>query len=364
MSVLIVVLAVLTTFAQTERKAISIVDPGRPFIKCWEIKNSDINSFASDNNTTIIFDKAGNISRFNTKDKTYLWRISIGNKTDSRIFIQGRTTFIFSKRNNSNNSPTEKFEQSLRLLDLETGITNRILPLDQTESWYLIVDDQSKNVILISESLDIQSLDLLEGKSAWKTKLEGKPGLSTNDSESIYILNSQNKLFQIKKSDGSLQNQKQLTTKNITAILNYKGVLLAGSRNGTLYKISENPAEQTKLFRAGGEISQISLLEDKVLVVSQDNFLYLYSIEDRKVIWKKRLSGRVLLKPQILKNSVLITTLSEPEIYVLDLNDGSFINRINLGDEHIIRDIQTNEKGVLVLTNKGIVRFTTENCGT
>lgn len=72
---------------------------------------------------------------------------------------------------------------------------------------------------------------------------------------------------------------------------------------------------------------------------------------------EKRLPGRVILKPVIFQDLIFATTPVEPVIYIFRLTDGALINRIDLGNNHIIKQIVVNENGVDVLTTDGLVKF-------
>lgn len=82
-----------------------------------------------------------------------------------------------------------------------------------------------------------------------------------------------------------------------------------------------------------------------------------YSAETDKVLWKKRLSGRVILNPIIFKGLIFVTTSAEPLIYVFDRTDGSLVNQILTGDNSFIKKMEINESGLNVLTTNGLMRF-------
>lgn len=358
---LIVVLTGFISEVQSGRNRFSELDPTRPFVKCWELENPKLDFVASDNGNIIISENDGNISLLNTNNKSYLWRTAIGNKINSEPLIHEDKILLLSKKNNE--TITDKIEIEIRQIALSTGITNWILPIRQIGNLHFFKNEGTETVILISENLEIYSLDITEGKILWSISLSDKLKAFTKEDETVQILTARNEFIQIRTSDGSIRNRKKLSTNNISAILFYKDTFFIGNRNGTLYKTTDTSEVENKLFRAGGEISMISPYGENLLITSYDNFLYLYSDKEQESLWKKRLPGRVSLKPQIVGSTVLVTTVAEPEIYLLNLTDGNQINRISLGSEHIIRDIQTDDKGILVLTNKGLYKFGTKKCG-
>lgn len=335
------------------------LDLTRPFVKCWEIKNSGINDFASDNDYALISKSDGNVTLINTRDKTHIWNIPIGNKINSRPFIQEDKIIILSQKTNESKT-TETY---LRLIDLKTGITNWIQPIEETESIIPIKQNQQKSILTITKNSKILSLNTTSGKINWNRDFNNKVEIFSINQHSIHILTKQNKLFHIELSDGTITNQKQLKTKDISIISAAETTLYAGNKKGTLYEVTDNSETGEKLLRTGGKISLITQTGKNILIASHDNFIHYYSLHKREITWKKRLPGRISLEPQIIQNTAITTTYAEPEIYFINLTDGTPINQINLEKDSVIRKIQTDLNGILILTNNGLLRYgSSEDC--
>ena len=85
------------------------------------------------------------------------------------------------------------------------------------------------------------------------------------------------------------------------------------------------------------------------------------SPEDKGLIWKKRLPGRVTIKPTVSNGVIIITSIVAPDIYFFELDQGNLLNQIGLKDTYVIKDIQQNQNDILILTNNGLIKFS-EGC--
>ena len=155
--------------------------------------------------------------------------------------------------------------------------------------------------------------------------------------------------------------ERNITIETLTAFTTQKDSIIGGDNLGNVYNFQNKKPLPKKLFRTGGEITFIGTLDTSFYVISNDNFIYLYSSERHKLIWKKRLPGRVSIKPIIQNNIIIVTTVAAPDVYFLEVDEGNLINRIELQNNFLIRDIQQSHGNILILTNKGLLKFG-ENC--
>ncbi len=296
----------------------------------------------------------GTIRQINGPDYTQNWNIELGSKLESIPFLK-KTDVLLLSSNEENK--TGKNQAIIRQIDSLTGVTDWITYLEPFARFSLIQKGNAENITLISEKLNIRQIDSKNGKTLWSLDLKGQIRTYTSTEDLLFILSTDDKLFQIRLVDGTIISEAKIRLKNISNMSFKNGSLLLGTGKGVLYELSENSNTEKKLFRTGGKISSIINNGDDLLVVSDDNFIYYYSTEKEKVLWKKRLSGRVILKPVIFHDLIFTTTSVEPVINIFRRTDGALINRINLGENHIIKQIEVNESGLDVLTTTGLVKF-------
>lgn len=326
----------------------------QPFVKCREIKNNRIDQFASDNQFLILSETDGNIRQINRPDYTQNWNIQIGSKLESIPYLKKTDILLLSS---NEESKTGKNQAIIRQIDSLTGVTSWITHLEPFAQFLLIQKGNTENITLISEKLNVRQIDSKNGKTLWSVDLKEQIRTYTSSEDLLFILSTDDNLFQLRLSDGTIISEDKIRLKNISNMSYKNGSLLLGNGKGVLYELSENSKAEKKLFRTGGKISSIINNGDDLLVVSNDNFIYYFSTEKKRVLWKKRLSGRVILKPVIFQDLIFTTTPVEPVIYIFSVTDGALINRINLDDNHFIKQMKVNESGLDVLTTAGLVKF-------
>jgi hypothetical protein len=53
--------------------------------------------------------------------------------------------------------------------------------------------------------------------------------------------------------------------------------------------------------------------------------------ENGNVIWRRRMAGRVVYRPLVLADKIIVPTYGEDEVAVLDRGSGRIMNKIQLG---------------------------------
>ncbi len=111
-------------------------------------------------------------------------------------------------------------------------------------------------------------------------------------------------------------------------------------------------------FRNGAQVSSITFTPKGLLLTSYDNFVYLVSTEKGKLIWKKRLAGRITVEPLVFDNFVAVSSLFDSEVFVLDLSNGKQVNQFSLTEESLLLNSPLLLENFLVyVTFKGLSIF-------
>lgn len=343
-------------------------------VKCWEINNENIQSFASDNESILIQDRDGQIISIDKENKQELWRILIGDKSLDSLRIIANRIYIISietetkneKENKENKDESNKEGKvlTIRKINSDSGIiedTTRLFQYDDTE--YLITQDS-------------QILSFLRDGQVTLAELFGNKNITWDRSDAVrdkdqffyqlsgdyYLAVIQNKLVQYKISDGSLVRELVSEKSNISAVLiDDDNSVIWGDVSGKVFYYDSKNGSNKKILRAGGKISWLKEFGNHLIIASDDNFIQNISSKSKKIIWKKRLSGRISLEPGKFGDSIILTTSGENEIYFLDENTGKLVNQIMFGDTEFIEDFQLSGNSLLVLTNRKLYKFQ-ENC--
>ncbi len=143
-------------------------------------------------------------------------------------------------------------------------------------------------------------------------------------------------------------------------------VLIWGDNKGNLTSATISPQTLSKKwqFRAGGSISTLTESENNILITSLDNYVYCLSIGSGRLIWKKRLSGRISTTPLISGNYAVLLSLFNATATIIDLRYGSTIGYLNLPSNVLLTGSPQVSNSTIIFPGAiGLYAFSTlENC--
>ncbi len=101
----------------------------------------------------------------------------------------------------------------------------------------------------------------------------------------------------------------------------------------------------------GGKISNVSFYKNTLFVSSLDNFVYLFDQKYGKILYKRRLDGRIVRKPAIEDNFFAVFVYNSLQISIFDLDKNEIVNQILLPDvELFVENIIFSGKFLLITT--------------
>ena len=130
-----------------------------------------------------------------------------------------------------------------------------------------------------------------------------------------------------------------------------------GSGDGYVYAVNSSDGKLRWRNRTGAGVQSVVRVEDRILVASLDNFVYLYSLDGDR-LWKRQLPGRISSQPFTTRDGALFTPLSSSAAVVLGLSDGRPVNTLPI-DEELTTSAAPIGVGdaVFVTTQHGLLAF-------
>lgn len=213
--------------------------------------------------------------------------------------------------------------------------------------------------ILFTDNGTIESKDA-NWNTVWirslDTRITTEPVFFSNPGgKQFIILGTSNKtLIILSAADGKVSEQ--IYTKNIPHFLMYEeGRIYMGDYEGLIFSMAVNRKKTFWKTYTGGKITGISVLENGVLVSSDDNFMYLLSKNNGNKIWRINLGGRIIGKTFLNEKTVLVLVSGTDTAIIFDLENGRPINRISLSDDIYFVSPPLKLNDLLVLpTQKGL----------
>ena len=328
--------------------------------KCWvfEYESTPFPSLASDNEQLFLSLVSGSIVSLNQDDGSIGWRADYGGNFGAELFSNGDRLYVRARFGPEN----EKAATSslLRAINNKTSVPAWQASFDGDSK--LLRKDSAGEFLLVVEGDGSLTKVASSGNRIW-TRNYG-PALTSNvavrDTELIFGSEDRTLLF-VDSETGKLL--RQLNVKGVPdAVAATSEGFFVGDQEGGLYHLRGDSTEPVWTTNTGAGIQEIYVRQRTLIVSSKDNFVYGVRISDGKKTWKRKLSGRSLGMAEIDgRHAVFLSTGSSTAV-VLDLTDGSLVNKLDLGEAFLTGPVKTKH-GFAVATETKVVSVSKNKCG-
>lgn len=360
-SLLILFTFVTDSFSQ-EKPDLKVEDFSMPLKKCFGFARdkSSTNLIASDNKiqNVIFLQDNKNIFSYNLKETLINWKTESNgfikeiNQTDNNdlIFISSRPT----KENNN--------QFYLNSVSLKTGITNW---QRETALFNIIRGSHKDNLLVLSDGLQkVAGIDYKTGTDLWEITLSEKfLLLNTITDQTLLILTDKN-LINLELNTGRILKKTEIPSSksnNFNFLVGSDMFTFLGTSDGKIFKFTKSFKNAIWKYKTGGSISSILYKENKILVTSLDNFVYLLDAQSGRLKWKKRMDDRIDIKPVFYNNLAVISSTSGNKISIINIDEGKLINRIILEEgNYPVSSPLVLDEGILLATNKGVFLYSSK----
>jgi len=217
--------------------------------------------------------------------------------------------------------------------------------------------DNKELIFIMDDELTLSARQKTDGSLLWKKNFSNLITTIDGTSQTEIRVLTENMLFRIKAKTGETLEEikfENISSKSSVLRENY---LIIGNSTGEIIKTiySEGKIHVDWKIKTGGSISNLLVLEGNVLATSLDNFIYLFSLNDGKLRWKRRVSGRIIRNPLIFKNYAVVVNSADNYSSVIDLRDGKVVNQVQIEDDNSFSGSPTIFRNFLILQSyKGI----------
>lgn len=343
-----------------------------PAEKCFRlVKNnfSDL-TIASDNEIGIISTSDGKISSFELRNGNKIWESELGGEIIALPLLDDvdkKHIYVATKRFVSD-SNSRQAEATEGILEQKTSALRSISVLTGLMIWQISINPADKiflynfkeKIVFVAENGDAACVNKADGRIIWKTSF----GSSLTADPFFYgdtlTVALPDKIVSVSmiNAEAFFQIKIQLPA---TSLFVSGNRLYWGDERGIIYGYAFNKEKKKKLwkFQNGGEISYIIFTSAGLLVTSFDNFAYMLTPGTGKRLWKRRLPGRITIKPLVAGELAAITTIGSSELEVLSLRNGQTVNRFILEEKNLLLDSPLLSGRFLIFpTLNGVYAFT------
>ncbi len=328
--------------------------------QCWQFDSNyyNPNLVASDKNFIIIPNLDGSIIAMDKNGKT-VWKSQLNNEQIKYIKVIENKLFIISK--------SESKESNLRLLSLESGLTNWInkFYLENKSNKFITTFTKSNNEILVFvDSANFYKVEFLTGVyKNEKINLSENKNLVLSNDETIYFYQENKKnLFEYEFKNNFFNKLFDNYFNNPILIVNYGKDTIISDEFGNIYNLQKSFNKIIWKTKLGGQVSEILNAGNEMYVLANDNFIYKFSVSKGTRFWKRKFLGRIKGEIIDLDKQIIVVNINESLGEILDFN-GRLISQIELAEDNIYigKPIVLEDK-ILMLTKNGIIAYSKNGC--
>lgn len=311
----------------------------KPFKVCrtYNTNTAPSQIVASDNNKSFVFTNEENfLVSINPETNLENWKSQTGGKLHPTMISDADSIFYLSSFENE----SQEITFTLNSISQKTGITNWQKKLSGYKNVLLFESSDQNLVFLSADSQGLLAIRKDDGNISWKNDI--KPEIISLDligNDQVSILTDET-VIRLSTRKGELVSETKIKENPISNSIKNNAYVLLGYPNGEFIKISATDRTSGIVWKikAGGGISSLIEIEDETLVSSLDNFLYLYSTDSGKLKWKRRVSGRIKIKPLISEKFAIVLSSSDNIASIIELDGGKLVNQINIEDGNYFSD--------------------------
>lgn len=337
--------------------------PNSPLHRCRTIslENPAFIIPASDNESAIIFENGGSVQSFNLRTFKLNWKTDVGGIFPKKPFVSNENLFFINESVKN---------AKIYSVSLKTGLTDwsRLVEenIEKPAAFELIRFDE--NSLILLKQFEILKINSVSGELLWRTKSPAKLETLLPLDEKTVITGDLEKFikkisFEATHLEKNYYQTKFETVPDTLFSDKFKNIYISDVY-GQIYVFEKSLKRRIWKFKSGGRATNFLDTEKGLIVTSLDNFVYMLSYTSGKILWKKRLSGRIITSPLLNSDTLIAFSYGATEVVFIDIGGGQTVNKIFLADEEFVIDTPIYFEGRYVfLTNKNLLIYQAGKCG-
>lgn len=331
---------------------------------CWDypVSKTIISGFASDNEESLyISSLEGKLVSIDIKTSIKLWETDLGGEVASTPLAYNGNVYVVVRYALSRIDGNIKVEDNefaktrtmFRSIDQLTGLTNWETQIPPMKKAYIRLFRNS--LIIVGDTGSIYSVNKNDGRVIWNKFLNSELSSAPIINLDKLVLGSTNGKIIILSMDDGLFFETGTATPPTVIAKDRIGNIVWGDERGAIISFNAKTNLINWSLRKGAKISGITVTQEGLLFSCLDNFVYMISENNGKIIWKKRFTGRMYAEPLVHNNYAVIVSITEPEAFAIDLKNGKLLRKFSLeGDNLFTSDFIKFENLFIYSTLRGI----------
>ncbi len=327
--------------------------------RCWSIAipEDGVAAMIGNDKNTFVASSTGQILSIENGTGNRNWTTDLGGRVISNLFVFRSKVYV------ATNSVDGGGITTLRALSLETGITIWSSKITVGKKIYIGSDDRA--IFIVGNDGTINRLDAETGSVSWDRKINAEvvtvPIFST---DAIIFGTSDKHIYILDPENGVIKTLAAVISVPVFVSGSVKNGIIFGGDRGNLTKWTSDSAATSWRFKAGAKVTHAFRTDEGILAGSDDNFIYMISDYNGDVIWKLRMSGRVINLIILSDNLAAASAVGEKQVVVFDLGKGKPQAKIDTKQENSIIStfISSGESAIVSVNNFDIEFLSLNGC--
>ena len=330
--------------------------------KCSQIRTETplLEALAADSKRIFLSMADGSIEAFESMVPTRVWRSELGGEVVSNILPTEKGVVVVSNPSQIGDAPSESV---LRSLSKQTGVPNWTGRLPYSERFY--IGNLGGAVIAADRDGTIVSVDIQTGRISWRTqplgRITARPSFFQHG---ISLGTAEKQIFVISPANGDVLFKGAMDFVP-TAIANPSvEIIVVGDERGNVTSIDAPAGKSVWKFKSGAAVSFLSVTKEGLFITSLDNFLYLISMYNGDVIWKRRLPGRAVDGGLIIDGYILLLIYGENSAFLIETKKGKVVDQLSHSDNIFASQIPVVLKDgkIVISATDSILTYSLNGC--
>ncbi len=247
-----------------------------------------------------------------------LWSVELGGVPAAEMVAGVAGLLVVSRSSTAAGSA----KTSLRLLSFETGIPSRSAELPLAEKYFL--QELNGSVIIATSAGHVLSLDAVTLETKWDRKPVGAIDGANISANGIVLISGEGQVLVLSPQAGEVVSVFKTIGKPVAVLGIGSDKVIYSDERGNIVS-----AASGRGFKAGARADTLWMINDRVLVTSFDNFIYLLT-PSGSVEWKRRLGGRPAGVAFTDDKRLLAFALGTASAVLLDIRSGKIVGGLIL----------------------------------
>lgn len=333
-------------------------------VECGEYvtDNYPVVAVAADYDAVFLAEQGGIVRAVDPANQVVKWTAELGGTVISDFAVDSGTLYVIT--NPKSASDKRDSFSIVRSLSIDTGITIGSLQIPYADRFWLGTDGY--RLMIAGNNGRLHAADKELTQIEWS--FESTAPFSTMPvfaGPGLVILTVSDRVFIIGSDDGRLRFEKNWQGRKVRGVAAVTGSsFILGDDRGNLYRSNGLSDKISWSYKAGGAIASLFISGDSVIVSSFDNFIYRISADSGKVLWRRRLPGRTATRPGIAGDAVVVSSVGENFVSLIDLNTGKLITRVAINGRRSPFDTPSSAAtNILIIpTTEGFIAIGPSDC--